>query len=337
MSLHRATILVVAATLALAAQWSHASSSGTLSFKTEATSVSQNARTDSFPVAREGGSTGAAGAVCKAVSGTAVLGKDFKMVNSSLQWASGDASMKSCGVAILDAEPYSGDKAFTLELTSVTGAKLGTSKQSIVINGNKMAGKLGLSAAAYSVAQREGRVKVSVARTGGSFRVAFVRYATANGTADAGTNYTRTRGTLYWRSGDDAPQTISIPISEAEPFLGKKTFSIELYDPENAVLGAHTSAIVTIDGDAPKNAALLTWTPPKEDTNGKPVTLLSGYHIAYGRSRSQMDKSIAVRGARTTSYEISGLTKGTWYFDVAADAENGTQGPHSNIGSKTID
>jgi hypothetical protein len=49
-----------------------------------------------------------------------------------------------------------------------------------------------------------------------------------------------------------------------------------------------------------------------------------------------MTQSVAVTGAGTTSYEITGLTSGTWYFAVAADASNGTESAQSNIGSKSI-
>jgi len=49
-----------------------------------------------------------------------------------------------------------------------------------------------------------------------------------------------------------------------------------------------------------------------------------------------MTQSVVVSGASTTSYEITGLASGTWYFAIAADAADGTQSAMSNIGSKTI-
>jgi hypothetical protein len=49
-----------------------------------------------------------------------------------------------------------------------------------------------------------------------------------------------------------------------------------------------------------------------------------------------MAQSVVVSGASTISYEITGLTSGTWYFAVAADATDGTQSAMSDIGSKTI-
>jgi hypothetical protein len=40
--------------------------------------------------------------------------------------------------------------------------------------------------------------------------------------------------------------------------------------------------------------------------------------------------------ASATSYTVTGLAAGTWYFAVAADAQDGTQSAMSNIGSKTF-
>jgi hypothetical protein len=65
------------------------------------------------------------------------------------------------------------------------------------------------------------------------------------------------------------------------------------------------------------------------------VTPLSGYTIYYGTSQGALTQSAAV-SASTTSYTVTGLAAGTWYFAVAADATDGTQSAMSNIGSKTF-
>jgi hypothetical protein len=49
-----------------------------------------------------------------------------------------------------------------------------------------------------------------------------------------------------------------------------------------------------------------------------------------------MTHSIAVTSATTTSYEITNLAAGTWYFAIAADSTDGAESAKSNIGSKTI-
>jgi hypothetical protein len=82
--------------------------------------------------------------------------------------------------------------------------------------------------------------------------------------------------------------------------------------------------------------ATLTWVPPTKNIDGTPVTTLSGYHIYYGTTEGALTQSIVIGNPSTTSYEITGLSSGTWYFAVAADAADGTESAPSNVGSKTI-
>jgi hypothetical protein len=97
---------------------------------------------------------------------------------------------------------------------------------------------------------------------------------------------------------------------------------------------ASQTATVTVV-PASSGTATLTWSAPTTNTDGTPVTPLSGYTIYYGTSQGALTHSISV-GSATRNCEISGLTPGTWYFAIAADAKNGTQSATSNIGSKTI-
>ncbi len=88
---------------------------------------------------------------------------------------------------------------------------------------------------------------------------------------------------------------------------------------------------------ASTGTATLTWVPPTTNTDGSsPVTPLSGYTLYYGTSASSLTQSVVVSGSTTTSYTITGLASGTWYFAVAADAADGTQSAMSNVASKTI-
>jgi len=87
---------------------------------------------------------------------------------------------------------------------------------------------------------------------------------------------------------------------------------------------------------ATTGTATLTWTAPTTNTNGTALTPLTGYTIYYGTAEDSMTHSVVVSGTATTTYEISGLAAGTWYFTIAADAADGTQSAMSNIESKTI-
>jgi len=93
---------------------------------------------------------------------------------------------------------------------------------------------------------------------------------------------------------------------------------------------------ITIAVTAPSGTAALTWTAPATNTDGTPITPLTGYHIFYGNAQDALTQSVSITGASHTSYEITGLGTGTWFFAVAADAADGTQSAKSALGSKTI-
>jgi hypothetical protein len=97
----------------------------------------------------------------------------------------------------------------------------------------------------------------------------------------------------------------------------------------------------TITVNAPSSApatgsATLTWTVPTQNTDGSPVTDLAGYHIYYGTTEGEWTSTITVSDATETSYVVSGLASGTYYFTIVAFNSAGDDSPQSNIASKTI-
>lgn len=83
-------------------------------------------------------------------------------------------------------------------------------------------------------------------------------------------------------------------------------------------------------------SATLTWKAPTTNTNGSALTDLAGYHIHYGTSASAMTQTVNVPNASTTTYGISNLSAGTWYFGVSAYTNTGLESAMSTVGSKTI-
>jgi Calx-beta domain len=86
---------------------------------------------------------------------------------------------------------------------------------------------------------------IVVKRTGGSTGPASVAFATQNGSALAGTDFTATSGTLAWADGDSAPRTVSVPLLHPPGPGPAKTFSVTLSAPTYATLGA-SGANVTL-------------------------------------------------------------------------------------------
>jgi hypothetical protein len=313
-------------------------SAGTLSLSSPVNGAVQNLGVKLIGVTRTGGSSGAASVLCHTVNGTAKAGTDYTAVSQVLNWASGDMTEKYCHVQISDAQPFSGQRTFLVELSAATGAALGTPSSTVTIYGNEAVGHVALSAPTYTVAQNTGSVTITVDRAGGSSGWAAVAYATANGTAIAGTDYTSERGVISWTGGSMTAKTFTIPISKAKPFTGTKTLAVAIASAQGALLGQTHTAIVTINGNGATTTgtATLSWTAPTQDTSGSPITNLAGYNLYYGKTSTTMTSVIAVNNPASASYVIGNLAPGTWYFAVVAYNTQAVESTFSNIVSKTI-
>jgi hypothetical protein len=78
--------------------------------------------------------------------------------------------------------------------------------------------------------------------------------ATSNLTAEAGSDYTATSGTLMWGAGDASTRTITIPITFTGAIEGNETFQVTLSNATGQTLvGNYASAVVTIAEPAMDN------------------------------------------------------------------------------------
>jgi hypothetical protein len=93
----------------------------------------------------------------------------------------------------------------------------------------------------------------------------------------------------------------------------------------------------TITVSQPTNgSATLSWTPPTTNTDGSTLSNLSGYRVVYGRTNSNLDQLVQISNASVSTYTITGLSSGTWYFAVKAYTSAGGESNVSNVGSKSI-
>lgn len=78
-------------------------------------------------------------------------------------------------------------------------------------------------------------------------------YATSNGTATAGSDYTAMSGTLSWADGDTSNKTFYIPLLDDSSYEGDETVNLTLSNPTGlAILGSPSSAVLTItENDIP--------------------------------------------------------------------------------------
>jgi endoglucanase len=108
-----------------------------------------------------------------------------------------------------------------------------------------------LSAASLAVAQSAGKVTLTATRSGGTTGAVSVKYATSNGTASAGQNYTAQSGALSWAAGDASAKSIVVPVSSTV-ISNPVTFKVALASPSGAALGTPAATTVTVN----KNSGL---------------------------------------------------------------------------------
>lgn len=118
------------------------------------------------------------------------------------------------------------------------------------------AGVMQFASNVSSVLKNAGTVVINVLRSGGSTGPVSVNYATANGTALAGTDYVSANGTLNWADGDTAAKAVTVALLNNPVITGSKTFSLALTSPAYGSLGATAGNTVTIAEPVPPAATL---------------------------------------------------------------------------------
>ena len=96
------------------------------------------------------------------------------------------------------------------------------------------------------------------------------------------------------------------------------------------------SAPFTITVASAAGSADLRWVKPTLNTDGSPLTDLGGYLIRYGTSAANLDMHFSVNSADVTAAEIHNLSRGNWYFEIAALTAADVRGPYSTIVKSAI-
>ncbi len=197
------------------------------------------------------GVTSAAATIAYATSnGTATSG--YTPATGTLSFAAGETS-KTFTVSVADNAVIEGDRYINLTLSNPSsGAGLGypfTSKLTIIDddrrNTTTSSGTLSFSASTYTVSHTAGELQIPVRRSGTPLRAASVDYATSNGTAVAGSEYTAVSGTLNFAPGESV-KIITVPIANKN--TADMSFNIQLSNIQgDALAGANVTAAVNIE------------------------------------------------------------------------------------------
>ncbi|MDH3642740.1 MAG: hypothetical protein OES38_11635, partial [Gammaproteobacteria bacterium] len=209
-----------------------------------------------------GGDTSAAVSVDFATTdGTANAGADYTATSGTVSWPADDALDKTISVALADDNLAEGDETFTVTLSNPAGSAVIGSQAvaTATITDNDAPGAIGFSNVAVNVSEDAGVVTLSVSRGGSAGGVVTVDFASVDGTAVAGSDYTAAAGTLTWADGDATDKTATVAVLDDTDDEPDETFTVVLSNVTGpANLGGNGSATVTISAsDAARDIAAI--------------------------------------------------------------------------------
>jgi hypothetical protein len=131
---------------------------------------------------------------------------------------------------------------------------------------------------------------------------------------------------------------IVISVTDGRNTASLPAFSIVVTAPPTAAVppaaGPTTSGSsnpLTTNG-----TATLRWVPPTVNADGSPLTDLAGFVVKYGRDPADLSQQVSLPNATATSYTVTNLTSGTWYFGVASYTAAGIASDVSAVVSKSF-
>ena len=184
--------------------------------------------------------------------GTAVAGADYTASTSELVFAPGD-TQESVRIAILEDDLIEGDEAFQVLLSGAQNANIAAEAATVTILDNDTRSDLAIADATVleDAGTSEVRVQLSPARS----TAVTVDWATADGTATAGTDYEADSGVVTFAPGA-TEQTINVTVLNDAVDEASETFVVRLSNASgSAEIVRSTSGVTILDDDG---AAALT-------------------------------------------------------------------------------
>ena len=179
------------------------------------------------------------------IDGTATAGADYTTTSGTLSFTPGQTT-KRVEVQTLPDTDQEGAESFTVRLSGATGATLtdGVATGTILDDDDRPSLRIG-DARVTEGGTAEFTVTLSSAATG----AVTVSYATVDGTATAGADYTTTSGMLTFEVNGDRTQRVEVPTLEDDEAEETETFTVQLSAPSGATVADGTGTGTIIDDD----------------------------------------------------------------------------------------
>ena len=279
-------------------------------------SIAESGTSLSYAVSLSAASGKAISVAYATADGTAADGSDYTGQSGTLNFAAGTTS-QTITVPVSNDSLDEADETFTIPLSSPSNVTVNSpTSATVTITDDDAAPTITLSNA--SIAESGTSLSYAVSLSAASGKAISVAYATADGTAADGSDYTGQSGTLNFAAGTTS-QTITVPVSNDSLDEADETFTITLSSPSNVTVNAPTSATVTItDDDAAPTIGFATAT-----SNGSETVSSAAISLRLsGSSASVITVDYAVSGTASGSGVDYTLAGGT--LSIPAGNSSGT-------------
>jgi chitinase len=216
-----------------------------------------------FTVTRSGSTAGTSSVTYATANGTATAGSDYTAVAPTvLTFAAGETS-KTVTVGVTGDTAVEPNETVLVKLSSPVGAVVSddTGTATIVDDDGTTTTGPTTFVAVNDLSVTEGNsgttpVTFTVTRTGNTAGASSVTYATANGTALAGSDYTAVAPTVLTFAAGETAKTVTVPVTGDLVDEPDETFLLKLSSPTGATVSDDTGTATIVDDDAPAYVSL---------------------------------------------------------------------------------
>ncbi len=257
-------------------------------------------------------------------NGTATAGQDYTATTGTITFVAGATNLtQTIAVPILGDTTDEPNETFTITLSNPVNASLLTRAARCTILDDDAQPTLSLTSSTLTVAEGATNAEFQVRLSQVSGQAVSIDYATTNGTATAGQDYTSASGTITFAAGTaNLIQTISVPLVDDTEDEANETFTITLSNPANAGLLVSTTQTTIVDNDGP--AALFLTPSVLEIAEGDEDTTNAEFQVRLTRASGQ---AVSIDYATTNGTATAGqdYTSASGTITFAAGATNLTQ------------
>jgi uncharacterized delta-60 repeat protein len=190
---------------------------------------------------------------------------------------------------------------------SFTSFKGVARNRAALLVGNPHIGAIGFAPPRVNAIESASDYILTLRRYGPATEAVSITYATTDGTALVGTDYTAANGTVSWAAGDSADKTVLIPLLNDATVEASKTFRVVLSTATGPVGPAASATVTILDDDTPVSFT----TSPAALTNlniGGSLSLTSATASPTPTTYQWFLNGVAISGATSATYAKNPVT-----------------------------